>query len=313
MDDELKKFWLAVGGVAVSGETLKKLLGPTADYFGECTKELVKKTAHNVGRIFSIAFEKLGEKIDEPGNVNPRILKNICDEGRFVEDVFVAEYFGGLLASSRSENSQDDTVLPYLSIVKTMSSNQLYLHFIIYSIVARLPFGRVKPAIEKFWDGLTISIPINETIFHDMKNPSYVKDAVLGLVNIGLIKNRYSISVDCLNIEKEIEAENGWLKVAPNEYGAELFLKALGYKTLNADVITSVHVDLKISKFMKDSFELPEGFKWNHEPFIDPLDKLRDEFESRIDDIESAVDDVESNVDDIKDNSSNKKAETKDN
>ncbi len=304
MSEELERIGLTIGGILASREALNKLLGPTAEYFGESTKELVQKSVQNIGRIFSIAWEKLGNKVNEKGKVNSRVLKNIWDEGKFVEDVFAAEYFGGLLASSRSADNQDDTALPYINMIKNMSSNQLYLHFIIYSIVARLPFGREKPEIKNFWDGLIISIPIKETIFKNIKNPNYVKEAVLGLTNVGLLRKRYSFSTDSLKVEKALESKNGWIKVCPNEFGAELFLKVLGYKNLNADVITSVHVDSRISKFMKDSFELPTGFDWEHEPIEDPLDNLKYDLESRIDDIESKVDDIEEKVDEIDTNAS---------
>jgi hypothetical protein len=86
MTEELTKIGLTIGGILASRETLNKLLGPTADYVGEGTKELFKKTAQNIGRIFSIAWEKLGDKVNEDGKVNPRVLKNIWDDGEVLNE-----------------------------------------------------------------------------------------------------------------------------------------------------------------------------------------------------------------------------------
>ncbi|MCX6807997.1 MAG: hypothetical protein NTZ80_04365, partial [Patescibacteria group bacterium] len=42
------------------------------------------------------------------------------------------EYFGGILASSRSEDGKDDSGIFYVDIIKSMSSGQLKMHYIIY-------------------------------------------------------------------------------------------------------------------------------------------------------------------------------------
>lgn len=81
-------------GLVVLGskEILSKLLGPTADYIGEEILNLVKRCNINLDNVFAAAVRKLGNKIDEPGVVNPRILKHIIDEGLFCEDAVIAEW-----------------------------------------------------------------------------------------------------------------------------------------------------------------------------------------------------------------------------
>src|ERR1043166_8770153 len=85
-----------------------KLLGPTFDYMGEGLKVGTQKGVANVGRIFTSAAKKLGPKLEEPGGVQPKVLKGILTEGAFCDDPLAAEYFGGVLASARSGNSRDD-------------------------------------------------------------------------------------------------------------------------------------------------------------------------------------------------------------
>ena len=66
--------YLAKDGIA-------KLLGPTADYLGKELRNLTERRIQSIGRIFSNASEKLGNKLEEPGQVPPRILKTVMNEG----------------------------------------------------------------------------------------------------------------------------------------------------------------------------------------------------------------------------------------
>ncbi len=76
---------LTILGSAVGGAKLvEKLLGPTADYVGTGLKNWAEKRVTNASRIFEKAAEKLGSRIDEPGAVPPRVLKEILDEGPIV-------------------------------------------------------------------------------------------------------------------------------------------------------------------------------------------------------------------------------------
>jgi hypothetical protein len=79
------------GGLAVLGskDLLLKILGPSADYVGGEVKNFVEKCNINLDGIFSRAARKLGDRIDEPGSVSPRVLKDIMDEGRFCDFVFI--------------------------------------------------------------------------------------------------------------------------------------------------------------------------------------------------------------------------------
>ncbi len=97
-------------GLALFGaaKIIEKLLGPTAEYIGEGAKEWTAKRVENVKYIFSIAATKLGEKINENGTVSPKVLKGILNDGSYCDDKLVLEYFGGVLASSRSNISRDD-------------------------------------------------------------------------------------------------------------------------------------------------------------------------------------------------------------
>jgi hypothetical protein len=66
-------------GLVVLGskDLLGKLLGPAADYIGGEIKGFVEKCNINIDNIFSKATNKLGPKLNDPGVVNPRVLKHV--------------------------------------------------------------------------------------------------------------------------------------------------------------------------------------------------------------------------------------------
>lgn len=135
----------AVGaGLAILGskDLIIKLLGPTADYLGEGLKTYTEKGANNIKRIFGNAIKRLGNKINEPGQVPPKVLKGILTEGYFCEDKVSAEYFGGVLASSRSGISRDDRGATFLNLISNLSSYQIRTHYILYFIARKRHIGK---------------------------------------------------------------------------------------------------------------------------------------------------------------------------
>lgn len=120
-----------------SAKLVEKLLGPTADYVGEGIKHWTEKRVNNVNRIFEIATKKLGGRIEEPGAVPPRVLKGVLDEGSYCDDFLAAEYFGGVLASSRSGVPRDDRGAHFIALLGRLSSYQIRAHYCLYHIFKR--------------------------------------------------------------------------------------------------------------------------------------------------------------------------------
>lgn len=134
---------LAILGSGIgSAKIIEKILGPTADYIGEGLRDFTEKRVNNLKKIFDVAHKQLGERIEEDGKVPPRVLKGILEEGSFVEDELSAQYFGGVLAASRSDLEYDDRGTSFISILTKLSSFQLHLHFVTYSIVRKQFLGK---------------------------------------------------------------------------------------------------------------------------------------------------------------------------
>lgn len=153
----------AIGtGLALFGakDLIGKILGPSADYLGNETAGLTKKGVENVKRIFSYTTKLLGEKINDPGGVNPKVLKLILNEGYFCEDEVSSQYFAGVLAASRSEDLKDDRGSYYLGILSRLTSYQIKGHYVLYTW-RRMTTGLFKPRSLKI-DGPTDKDNVNE-------------------------------------------------------------------------------------------------------------------------------------------------------
>jgi hypothetical protein len=134
-------------GLTVLGATklLEKLLGPSFDYLGAGLKDWAERRSENVKRIFAAAAERLGPQLEQPGGVPPKLLRGVLLEGSFCEDPLGAEYFGGVLASSRTTDPSDDRGATYLDLVAHLSTYQLRTHYVFYSLVHRLFTGSTIP------------------------------------------------------------------------------------------------------------------------------------------------------------------------
>src|ERR1043165_273309 len=126
---------LTILGTAIgSAKLVEKLLGPTADYIGSGLKNWTEKRVNNVSRIFNNAAKKLGDEIEKEGSVPPKVLKGILDNGSFCDDELTAEYFGGVLASSRTGVSRDDRGASYITLLSRLSTYQIRAHYCFYHI-----------------------------------------------------------------------------------------------------------------------------------------------------------------------------------
>lgn len=134
---------LTILGTAVgSAKLVEKVLGPTAEYLGEGLRSWTEKRVENTKRIFQHAAMLLGDKVDTPGAVPPKVLKGILDDGSFCDDQLAAEYFGGVLASSRSNVSRDDRGAAFIALLGRLTTYQIRTHFIFYHVIKSLYEGQ---------------------------------------------------------------------------------------------------------------------------------------------------------------------------
>jgi hypothetical protein len=250
-------------GLAILGsaELTVKLLGPTAEYIGEGTRDLVEKQVNKAREIFSNAVRKAGGAINENRVVSPRVLRRVLQDGTLCEDAIAVEYFGGLLASSRSHDVRDDTALPLVNIVSQLSTSQIRLHFIIYrnlsakavELTPSTPEKHYTPGVGVWFERayLISQMGISSSDSHRLAQ------AVAGLENNGLIERESEYLAGDLRSDrfqvKDLQGrgEDAGVIIRPTQTGVDLFLGAHGRKGVvmeefihdGASVTSSVSVE----------------------------------------------------------------------
>jgi len=217
-------------------DAIEKLLGPTADYLGQGLRDLTQKRGETIGRIFGTAHSRLGERIEGPGTVPPKVLKVILDEGSFANDRLAVEYLGGILASSRTELGRDDRGARIAKTVDAMSTYQLRTHYLIYATIRTLFAGRGlefnaegRPKM-----GIFVPYPGYFAAMDFCKAELVNLPALLAHIFHGLYTDNLLGPDWWFGGREAIEkifagAKEGGILCQPSSLGAELFLWAFGH------------------------------------------------------------------------------------
>jgi hypothetical protein len=179
-----------------SKDLIVKVLGPTADYLGAGLKDWTKHRIDNVGRIFTAAARRLGATSASAG-VSPRVLAAVLADGSYSSDPLMAEYFGGVLASSSSGVSRDDRGAYFTSILSSLSSYQVRAHYTLYITLRSLYAGTAhkisthadRQALRTFipWDSFSRCMAFEEGENFD----ALMGHALFGLHGAGLIDDNF--------------------------------------------------------------------------------------------------------------------------
>ena len=130
---------VAIGALGAAGWAASKVLGPTLVEMGDDLRALY---ARGRDRLFDKAARKILD--DDNKKANLRAARDILWNGSFSEDELCLEYFAGLLAASRSRDGTDDSTIPFIDCVKSMSSQQTLLHYSIYHTFGNMVANRIE-------------------------------------------------------------------------------------------------------------------------------------------------------------------------
>ena len=133
---------ITVGTASVAALTwlANKVLGPTFDEIG---KDISVYYRGNISRILKKTEEKIKD-IDDGYIANRRVAEEVLSSGKSIDDELSAEYYAGILASSRSEDGKEDRSVTYLAILKSMSAHQVLIHYNIYNALEKKLFDDWK-------------------------------------------------------------------------------------------------------------------------------------------------------------------------
>ena len=244
-----------VGSLLASKDIIIKVLGPTADYIGESLRNVVGKSADNLGSIFDNAHKKLGDKAEKTGAVPPRVLKGVLTEGVFCDDSLTAEYFGGVLASSKSEISRDDRGVYFNALISRLSTYQIRSHYVFYRILKNLYDGNdlnigTDSMRMTFFVPIIVYVKALDFVEDEEKEKFSVllDHAMVGLHNEGLCKYSMGSKAHLQKQHKTI-SEDGII-FHPTCLGIELFHWVHGRSDLAPisflDIANQFEIDIEI-------------------------------------------------------------------
>ncbi len=195
-----------------------KLLGPTAEIIGEDLKQLYEK---GKDRIVTNAIKKTKD-IESVGQTNLRVSRDVFWNGSFTDEAICAEYFGGILASSRSVDGKDDTGVFYVDIIKSLSSGQLKAHYILYRTLNKMLLGdatkvNLNPGLETELQNIEIFIPQKMGLLEQLGNED------LGAILHGLHSKKLIGDFETNNHKLENGISVPFIKYKPTALGIQLF------------------------------------------------------------------------------------------
>lgn len=235
MTDPVTTIGLGAVAAYIGKDGLEKLLGPTASYLGDGLRDFTQRRAQAIGSIFKSAQAKLGNRVDAPGEVPPKVLRLILNEGSYASAPLEVEYFGGILASARTEGGRDDRGARLAKAVDTLSTYQLRTHYLIYATVRALFADRGIPFSMENRSKMKIFISIQDYIAgmefdpHEDKQLIQILNHVFfGLHADNLIEDIWQYGPREHMVKLWPAAPSDGIIFQPSALGAELFLAAHG-------------------------------------------------------------------------------------
>ena len=248
-----------LAGAVGSAQLVVKILGPTAAYVGDGLKHWTERGVTNVGRIFTNAGKRLGSKIESEGSVPPKVLKEILSHGSFCDDELTAEYFGGVLASSRTGIARDDRGAAFTALIGGLSSYQVRAHYYFYSLVKILFDGDSRNVnTPEGRRDLEVFIPFESyekalEFSPDESSVIILNHIMFGLAKEGLIEQSFRIGAN-------VAPGSHGIVFQPSALGTELYLWAHGRGDLH--VVDFLRKEVSVSSDIK--MVLHPGFKPTH-------------------------------------------------
>ena len=248
MIEPITTIGLGAVGAYLGKDLVAKLLGPTAEYLGEGMRDLVKTRAETLNKIMLSATQKLGDKIESPGVVPPKMLKSVISDGSFATEEVEIEYFAGILAASRTQDGRDDRGIRALKTIQSMSTDQIRTHYVLYPCIVSCYF-RSTANINDSNESKKLHIWLSfESFLTEMgvlgdnnsaNVASHVADTIPhslhGLKDDGLISNNLAWGPPNHIVYKWVKRPG--IVVAPTRSGLELFRLGLGISHIATNTI----------------------------------------------------------------------------
>lgn len=245
---DVNEFVVATGAAGGVAYVAKSLFGPTLNQMGTDLNKV-----YEVGR--DKLIEKAAKKVLDPNDgakPNLRVARDVIWNGAVTEDEVCAEYFGGVLASSRSSDGKDDSALIYVDCIKALSSKQLHLHFVIYNSLHKMLIengGKINPGLSDEISAKKVWFSFNEVYKWDL-NPS---------INLNVLHRQGLVSAYAVDNHSVDGKYLPYFNATPTTFGVLLYAAALNnlnsWKDFGSKDFRSVDIDIPVPKLFTPSLE----------------------------------------------------------
>ena len=244
-----------------TGDLLLKVLGPVFEEFGKNLQERVSaKRRKKTEQIVQNATAKLGNKLETPGAVPLRVVKEVINKGSYHDNPVAIEYYGGVLASSRTEDGQDDGGAVIAKSIERLSTSEIRMHYLIYATIHQLFKDSGKSLLEGDCDSMSIYIGIPEYRVamgfnaHDIesqrKQKNILSASLYGLYRADLIE-KFKAGGQEMLLDTNKPAPCPGIIITPSFHGAEVFLYAFGMGDVFVEDFLKTEIQYDIEGILK--------------------------------------------------------------
>lgn len=177
-------------GAKVGGRLLERLLGESVDVIGSQWAEGLRQK--NLQRLLKKTEARASSA--NPGTVPPRHASQVFEAAQYADEELMAEYFSGVLASARNGSGGNDGGVSWSALISRLSSDQVRLHYLIYSTMRKYAFDSEFKRSNELHDEQVL-LPLDETALacdFDSDHVNRFADAIDGLMRENLIATGYS-------------------------------------------------------------------------------------------------------------------------
>ena len=209
---------IVTGGVATAAYVAQQLFGKTLAEMGDDLNKIYKA---NRDKLLAKAAKKVADPNDG-AKPNLRVARDVIWNGAVTDDEVCVEYFGGLLAASRSDDGKDDSALIYVDCIKALSSKQLHLHFVIYNSLHKMLVevgSIVKPGMQDELSQKQIWFSSNELVRLGL-NP---------VIDMNVLHRQGLVSAYAMNQHVVGTKALPYSQASPTTFGVLLYAAALNY------------------------------------------------------------------------------------
>ena len=225
----------------------RRILGPTFDQIGMDLRDRYSEgRIRNTQRILEAMNRKTESANSVTGTIPPRVVMAVLEQGSWCDGEVMAEYFGGILASSSSDDEMDDRGAAWTSLVSRLATRDVHLHYLCYRALRECLVGstEIRLGMGKDRSNAQIYFPASGVLDamdleHSPANFNrHVTQSIISLEREDLLGEAYVVgSREVLKSELNVEVPEEGFVFNPTSSGLRLFYWAHGVGNANIDAI----------------------------------------------------------------------------